>query len=107
MRNAAISSCERGAQWLTALRLLDIQPVGLSQKVDIITFNAAISACEKSSQWQWALQLLSAAKAERAERLRLDVITFSAAISACEKAARWEDKGSICWNIQIPSGKLT
>ena len=101
---AVISACEKASEWTWAVHLLELaEPL----KPNEIICSAVISACEKSSQWQWALQLLSAAKAERAERLRLDVITFSAAISACEKAARWEDKGSICWNIQIPSGKLT
>eukprot|EP00434_Breviolum_minutum_P045085 symbB.v1.2.040348.t1/scaffold7162.1/size12977/1 len=88
MCNAAVSSCEEGAQWSKALLLLEDlsndRRMGMS--CDIITFNSAISACEKSSQWRWALEVLMQAD----ETLHLDVISFSASISACEKAGKWQ-----------------
>lgn len=88
MCNAAVSSCEEGAQWSKALLLLEDlsndRRMGMS--CDIITFNSAISACEKSSHWRWALEVLMQAD----ETLHLDVISFSASISACEKAGKWQ-----------------
>ena len=44
--NAAISACEKGGQWQTALDLLtEMERKSIPRNT--ITYNAAISACEK------------------------------------------------------------
>ena len=45
--NAAISACEKGSQWESALRLFENAHRDCMQ-VDAVTFNATISSCEKS-----------------------------------------------------------
>ena len=55
--NAAISACETGMQWQSALVLLS-RMASVSTAATSITYGAAISACEKGSQWEKALQFL-------------------------------------------------
>lgn len=47
--SAAISACEKGSQWPTALRLL-----AASMEKNVISYSAAMSACAKGMQWQHA-----------------------------------------------------
>ena len=51
--SAAISACEKGAQWERAVSLLN------DPSSDVIRFNAAIWACEKGAQWQRAVSLFN------------------------------------------------
>eukprot|EP00913_Durusdinium_trenchii_P007401 g6960.t1 len=69
--NATISSCAKGAQWQTALQLLDTM---LSVEVwpDVISCTSAISACEKDA------------------RIQADATSFNALISSCDKSEEWE-----------------
>ena len=54
--NAALSACEKDAQWQRALSLFDgIQKIRIQP--DVITFSVTISACEKGKQWPRALRL--------------------------------------------------
>jgi hypothetical protein len=47
--SAAISACEKGSQWPTALRLL-----AASMEKNVISYSAAMSACATGMQWQHA-----------------------------------------------------
>ena len=49
--NAAISACEKGRAWATALRLMQ-QMRGMGCQPTAVTYGASISACEKGLQWQ-------------------------------------------------------
>ena len=55
--NAAISACEKGQQWASALNLLG-QMWHWSVQANVVTYSAAISACERGQQWASALELL-------------------------------------------------
>lgn len=83
--NAALSACEKAAEWQQALKLL--QELSELQVADVISFNTAMSACEKAEEWRhalWLLQLLEESG------LRASLVSFSACVSACEKAAKWQ-----------------
>ena len=55
--NAAISACEKGRAWETALQLINqMRRVGI--RLSPVTYGAGISACEKGRQWEHALTLL-------------------------------------------------
>ena len=56
--SAAISSCEKAAQWQWALLLLDDL---LDKKLtgNRITYTSTISACEKGQRWQWAMHFMN------------------------------------------------
>ena len=67
--NAAISACEKGQQWHTALRLMaQMRQMGLQPTA--VTYGAAISACEKGKQWQKALALLAQMSEEKVSAAR-------------------------------------
>ncbi|CAE8614970.1 unnamed protein product [Polarella glacialis] len=85
--NAAISACEKSAQWQVALRLLSVAMPQMRVAPSEVSYNAAISACEKGGQWQMAIGLLH----DMSEmQLSPDQITFSAVMSACEKGSQWQ-----------------
>ncbi|CAJ1349937.1 unnamed protein product [Effrenium voratum] len=83
--NAAVSSCEKAAQWLQALVLLQLP------RPDVITYNAGISACAKSGRYHEARRLLQAA----AQAVRVDIVTYSAAITSCEQDSRWQEAAAL------------
>ena len=83
--NAALSACEKAAEWQQALLLF--YELLESKVADVISFNTAMSACEKAEEWRnalWLLQLLEESG------LRMSLVSFSACVSACEKAAKWQ-----------------
>ena len=84
--SAAISACEKNAQWQKALGLFQAM-CSSTLSPDVISYSATISACEKGGQWQHALNLLLAM---RQDKVRPNVISYSAAISACEKGGQWQ-----------------
>ena len=54
--NAAISACEKGAQWERALEMFEeMQRRGLQP--DVITWNAVISSCQQSGSLDQAIDL--------------------------------------------------
>ena len=83
--SAAISACEKCAEWQRALALLKTM---WEEKVwpNMTSYNAAISACEKGKRCELALGLLEECKTWAT----LDTISYNAAISACEKCAEWQ-----------------
>ena len=84
--NAAISACEKGRAWDTALRLMAQMRV-LGIQPTAVTYGAAISACEKGKQWQRAMELL---EQMAQDKIKPNTIVYSAAISACGSAGEWE-----------------
>eukprot|EP00435_Cladocopium_sp_Y103_P030733 s141_g7.t1 len=81
--NAAISACDKGGQFTSALRLLDL----MSEAVvvpDVITFNGIISASGKDRHWRHACGLLSQILARN---ISPNIISYNSAINAC--ARRW------------------
>eukprot|EP00913_Durusdinium_trenchii_P024493 g22994.t1 len=86
MYNAAISACEKSADWQAALALL-CRTESARVQTNVITFNASISACEKASQWQLALSLMSVLVIRR---MQADVVSYSSSISACQKGSEWQ-----------------
>ena len=104
--SAAISACEKGAQWERALTLFQAMPKAKIPS-DVISCNAAISACEKGGQWEQALTLFHAMPKEK---ILSDVISYSAAISACEKGGQWEQALTLFQGMQeakIPSDVIS
>jgi pentatricopeptide repeat protein len=55
--NAAISACEKGAQWGKALALYESMP-GLGLQPDVITMNAVIEALDKGGQFDRAIAII-------------------------------------------------
>eukprot|EP00418_Pyrodinium_bahamense_P042399 CAMPEP_0179194536 /NCGR_PEP_ID=MMETSP0796-20121207/96687_1 /TAXON_ID=73915 /ORGANISM="Pyrodinium bahamense, Strain pbaha01" /LENGTH=116 /DNA_ID=CAMNT_0020898863 /DNA_START=118 /DNA_END=465 /DNA_ORIENTATION=+ len=86
--SAAISSCEKGAQWVQALVLLRSACL-CALRLDATIFNATMSACEKGTRWDVALQLLRSM--DLYYKVQPNVISFSAGLSACEKISRWQE----------------
>ena len=70
--NSSISSCEKGRQWLAALRLLR-QMRQRRLEPNVITYSSSISSCEKGQQWVAALELL---RQMRQRRLEPNAITY-------------------------------
>jgi len=87
LKNAALSSCEKGAAWRQAGALLGV--LGVQQRcrlgADTISYNACISSCEKAEELGACLQLLTRMAYASVER---DSITYNAAVSCAEKKAR-------------------
>lgn len=79
--NAAISACDKGGQFTSALRLLDL----MSEAVvvpDVITFNGIISASGKDRHWRHACALLSQILAGN---MSPNIISYNSAINACTR----------------------
>ncbi|CAJ1353554.1 unnamed protein product, partial [Effrenium voratum] len=76
---AAVSACEKGAQWQIALALLQELAAG-SLRPNLLVCNAAISACDKGNRWRHAVQLLALMQSTG---IQADMITYCAALSAC------------------------
>eukprot|EP00933_Yihiella_yeosuensis_P059746 TRINITY_DN6135_c0_g1_i9.p1 TRINITY_DN6135_c0_g1~~TRINITY_DN6135_c0_g1_i9.p1 ORF type:complete len:145 (+),score=13.01 TRINITY_DN6135_c0_g1_i9:237-671(+) len=84
--SAAISACEKGGQWQTALNLLSL--MHQSRVVpNVISYSAAIRACETGCQWQLALILLIL---NPLSKVLPDAISYDAAIRACQKGGQWQ-----------------
>merc|ERR1719468_924677 len=101
--SAAISACEKNAEWRMALDLFAAMGRALVEP-NAITYNAAISACEKAAEWWMALDIFAAMGRAVVEP---NAITYSAAISACEKAAEWQKALSLFCALQEDSGCAT
>ena len=85
--NAAISACEKGAQWERALELFEeMQRRGLQP----ITW----SAVQRSGNERWSCSRRCS------RRVEPDFITWST-ISACEKGAQWERALELFEEMQI------
>merc|ERR1712048_480113 len=80
--SAAISACEKGAQWPWALSLFDGMQKARIQP-DVITFNAAIHACGSAGEWQRASELFEKIKRDDQispeEAILTSVMAFTAA----------------------------
>ena len=76
---ATISSCQRAAQWLEALRLCTscTQP-------DVVTFNVTCSSCEKATEWAHAVHLLHQLQGH----LRPTTVSFNATIG---EKGQWKE----------------
>ena len=83
--NASITACERGANWMVAIRLLQNLTTRRLQ-ADVVTFSSLMSACEKASTWPQALRVREMLACSTIEA---SVIATNAAISACDRAAKW------------------
>ncbi|CAE7555982.1 unnamed protein product [Symbiodinium natans] len=96
MQSAAITACEKGGAWQTALRLLrDLNQTRISP--DVIMYNATMSACEKGEQWAQALSLLLDL---RVSQLEADVISYNSVISACGKGENWQKAVGLLRDLQ-------
>eukprot|EP00933_Yihiella_yeosuensis_P016014 TRINITY_DN13828_c1_g2_i5.p1 TRINITY_DN13828_c1_g2~~TRINITY_DN13828_c1_g2_i5.p1 ORF type:complete len:110 (-),score=11.91 TRINITY_DN13828_c1_g2_i5:361-690(-) len=89
---AAISACEKGGLWKSALHLLSLMPQA-DVVLNVFSCNAAISACEKAGQWQSALHLLSLMPQAKVVP---NAISYNAAISACERAVGGSQLCQLC-----------
>ncbi|CAE8627485.1 unnamed protein product [Polarella glacialis] len=77
--NAAISACDRGRQWPSALGLFgELFDAGLQP--DVITCNSLISACAAGLAWRPALELLAAMPTMS---LTPDQVSYSGAVRSC------------------------
>ena len=84
--NSALSACEKGSQWETALLLL-FQLDEVLLQPDVVTCSAAISSCESSRHWEMALILFTSFR----EQTSPDVIIYGSIIAACEKGKAWQE----------------
>ncbi|OLP94994.1 Ribosomal RNA small subunit methyltransferase F [Symbiodinium microadriaticum] len=78
----AISSCEKAAEWSTALESLSDAGVRVHAKVDVHA-----QACASGGAWQQALCLFAALPGRS---LRANLVTYGTTISACAKAVQWQ-----------------
>eukprot|EP00933_Yihiella_yeosuensis_P059740 TRINITY_DN6135_c0_g1_i13.p1 TRINITY_DN6135_c0_g1~~TRINITY_DN6135_c0_g1_i13.p1 ORF type:complete len:232 (+),score=26.21 TRINITY_DN6135_c0_g1_i13:167-862(+) len=114
--NVAISACEEGRQWQSALDLLSLMfhhpcldkklsmaisftaakldapvppsvPVKKADNGKQLSYSSHISACEKGGQWLSAQNLLSLMLRSKVVP---NVISYSAAIRACETGCQWQ-----------------
>ncbi|CAJ1458338.1 unnamed protein product [Effrenium voratum] len=116
--NACLSSCEKAAQWPTALALLkDLQDLALT--FDAFTCSSVVSCCARARQaavalrlfaelrtaanaaactaalgacegqrWPMALQLLDEFRTSRQQG---DVVLFNTVITTCSSSSRWTE----------------
>eukprot|EP00397_Hematodinium_sp_SG-2012_P025842 GEMP01027031.1.p1 GENE.GEMP01027031.1~~GEMP01027031.1.p1 ORF type:complete len:507 (+),score=142.51 GEMP01027031.1:189-1709(+) len=96
--SALISACEVGAQWQSAIRILDKME---SRRCDanVVSFSAAINACEKARQWTAALALFK--RMER-QRIRPNTITYNALLSACARSGQWRYACELLQRMEYP-----
>ena len=83
---AAISACQKGAQWQKALALL-AEMSDQNVKPNAIVYSAAISACGRAGEWEAALDLLDEMGTLGIPR---NTICYNAAIQACANGLAWE-----------------
>ncbi len=86
--SAAMSACEKGGRWETALALLAEMP-RLGIEPNNYTFSAAMRACERGGQWEKAAGLVHDMSA-RAEAAQTDaaVVAVDALVSPSFRAAK-------------------
>ncbi|CAJ1439987.1 unnamed protein product [Effrenium voratum] len=94
--NAAVSVCQKAAQWQAAWAIFAETSGGLQPS--IVTANALVSSCEQYGRWQQAHWIVHATS------LRPDIITFNAACSASEKASCW--RLAICCLDEVAAMEL-
>lgn len=84
--SAAISACEKSAQWSSALVLMAQLPT-MTLKANTTSCNALLSACEKGFNWTQAIEVL-----HQMDELRVasSGMTWNAMASASEKCAQWQ-----------------
>ena len=84
--SAAISACEKSAQWSSALVLMAQLPT-MTLKANTTSCNALLSACEKGFNWTQAIEVL-----HQMDELRVasSEMTWNAMASASEKCAQWQ-----------------
>ena len=82
--NAAISACQKAAQWQRVLGLLEAM---LAEDIDpdLVGCSAAISACEQVGRWHQVLMLLAAAAV--LAQFHVAAVSFNAAPTR----ARWSN----------------
>lgn len=82
---AALTACERGRQWLSALQLLTKMPA-TSLQGNVVTYSAALAACADAVQWHAACQLFWDMASASVEA---NTVVFGAATGAFA-AADWK-----------------
>eukprot|EP00913_Durusdinium_trenchii_P007882 g7396.t1 len=85
--NAVITACEKGEQWLEALRLLKSMPQAAVSS-DVISYNATISACEKGGKG-YVLVLAPDAPSARRAAAKDEVVRRQAELDDVELAELW------------------
>ena len=96
--NAAISACEKGAEWEKALQLFEIM-VRSQVTLDTITYNAAISACEKVGRWESALHLCNAMVQNNVDAIGTCIVLMIIAACFRRKPACWQSADAILVNF--------
>ena len=84
--SAAISACEKWAQWSSAFVLMARLPT-MTLKANTTSCNALLSACEKGFNWTQAMAVLHQM---HVLRVASSETTWNAMASACEKCAQWQ-----------------
>ncbi|CAL1135049.1 unnamed protein product, partial [Cladocopium goreaui] len=84
--SAAITACEKSAQWTSAAELLAALRMLRSAAPNSTSCNAVLSACEKGFQWLQAVNIFRQIHSS----LRCSETTLNAMASACEKCSQWQ-----------------
>ncbi|CAE8684397.1 unnamed protein product, partial [Polarella glacialis] len=84
--SAAISACEKSAQWTWALRLFAEMARNRIER-NAVTFGGVVSACTTGRVWELASTLVKELLLEGG--LESNTIVFSAALTSCLQARKW------------------
>jgi len=95
--NMAMSACEKGSQWLLALRLFSNMRIAASEP-NLASYSILMAAWGKASHWHHAFQVF--ANLCGRPSLLVDVVCFASIISCCERTSRWQKSMELFQELQ-------
>ncbi|CAK9016917.1 unnamed protein product [Durusdinium trenchii] len=84
LMNSAISACEKGSSWLSAISLLHFEKLLMTP--NIVSSSAVITASAANAQWLPSIRLLDDM---RFWQLRPDLVALNSILDAAEASAQW------------------
>eukprot|EP00435_Cladocopium_sp_Y103_P040091 s1339_g10.t2 len=95
--NMAMSACEKGSQWLLALRLFSNMQMAASEP-NLASYSILMTLWGRASHWHHAFQVF-ADLCGRPSFL-VDVVCFASMISCCECTSRWQKSMELFQEMQ-------
>ena len=70
---------------------------------DLETYNTLMKGSVRASYWQGALQMLDTI---RQAKQQPDVVSYTTAIDACRTGFLWQEALHLCFEMQLPHGRM-